>query len=160
MNADVGSPPHTRGIQGYRKTRHLPSGITPAHAGNTAITQVSWPSPRDHPRTRGEYSAAYPFSSYKRGSPPHTRGIPAFFRAYLNQKGITPAHAGNTGNRRKWQALSRDHPRTRGEYQKDWHRPIDRMGSPPHTRGIRLRLWTLRQRVGITPAHAGNTPGR
>ena len=53
--------------------------------------------------------------------------------------------------------MSRDHPRTRGEYPINSFTDSGSLGSPPHTRGILKLAWSPYHRNGITPAHAGNT---
>ena len=94
------------------------------------------------------------------GSPPHTRGILEDSAWEVGKGGITPAHAGNT--RLSWSAISsaRDHPRTRGEYLEVVNRILGGRGSPPHTRGIPSPSHVRAIAIGITPAHAGNTPFR
>ena len=131
-----GSPPHTRGIRPFHLCRVQCPGITPAHAGNTRSTLSQIPGAWDHPRTRGEY-VIIPISDFFRGgSPPHTRGIRTGIRRNLWWCGITPAHAGNTCSGTWFCVGIWDHPRTRGEYSNTSYLKPDRMGSPPHTRGI------------------------
>ena len=117
------------------------TGITPAHAGNTCCpTQKRNREPSrkwDHPRTRGEYKTQSRLIKSIRGSPPHTRGIPAGAGIQTVRRGITPAHAGNTVHPPCLTCLT-------------W-------GSPPHTRGIRGGRKACSLLCGITPAHAGNT---
>ena len=135
-SGSLGSPPHTRGILKLAWSPYHRNGITPAHAGNTCLrtdTTFCW---RDHPRTRGEY-VIIPISDFFRGgSPPHTRGIRTGIRRNLWWCGITPAHAGNTCSGTWFCVGIWDHPRTRGEYSNTSYLKPDRMGSPPHTRGI------------------------
>ena len=92
------------------------------------------------------------------GSPPHTRGIRLIKGANGSQGRITPAHAGNTLFASPYIMLAGDHPRTRGEYFISDPHSRRALGSPPHTRGIPLELSNDMASVGITPAHAGNTP--
>ena len=154
----LGSPPHTRGIRSADIHIGGLGGITPAHAGNTQDSQRTSTAPRDHPRTRGEYISDQGRAITLEGSPPHTRGILLSDPDIRRSGGITPAHAGNTcGNKMSFRPI-RDHPRTRGEYERCFFYQCQGKGSPPHTRGI---LYTEIQRMiffGITPAHAGNTP--
>ena len=91
------------------------------------------------------------------GSPPHTRGIRLNLRDVVCWQGITPAYAGNTREQDTLEALSRDHPRIRGEYTNQMASLQRKIGSPPHTRGILIRPPTLLSRYRITPAYAGNT---
>ena len=131
-----GSPPHTRGILGSGISSLSCSRITPAYAGNTPVPPLLPLPGKDHPRIRGEYYLSTDIRTHKRGSPPHTRGIlfggrnPAFFC------GITPAYAGNTQMGIYLSRLCQDHPRIRGEYEKQRSYRQYQPGSPPHTRGI------------------------
>ena len=152
-----GSPPHTRGILSDIKRRCSSIGITPAHAGNTCTQKKQARQIGDHPRTRGEYLTQTIVVMIYPGSPPHTRGIPISTEATAPAVGITPAHAGNTVLSWHYKLRFRDHPRTRGEYSYTTGRPSHPAGSPPHTRGILLNRRNATLKVGITPAHAGNT---
>ena len=111
------------------------------------------------------------------GSPPHTRGTRIVKNFKLRCIRITPAYAGNTSYSPLKPAGCKDHPRIRGEHPhsccpsapgKDHPRirgehpmPQKRLslflGSPPHTRGTRLRKKEKSLQVRITPAYAGNT---
>ena len=71
--------------------------------------------------------------------------------------GITPAHAGNTVSFLPTAADQWDHPRTRGEYDLRSGDNSRCKGSPPHTRGIPNVGAFSKIKLGITPAHAGNT---
>ena len=73
--------------------------------------------------------------------------------------GITPAHAGNTVSFLPTAADQWDHPRTRGEYDLRSGDNSRCKGSPPHTRGIPNVGAFSKIKLGITPAHAGNTIG-
>ena len=112
----AGSPPHTRGIPEGIATIDVELGITPAHAGNTAMNNGDVTKARDHPRTRGEYYTPSKDGSRPMGSPPHTRGIQLGGVHQPKPGGITPAHAGNTAAGSAAAAAAGDHPRTRGEY--------------------------------------------
>ena len=153
-----GSPPHTRGtpLSGLPVRRVW--GITPAYAGNTWIQLNTYPLVKDHPRIRGEHFLGNKKISYTLGSPPHTRGTPPLVRHNSTQSGITPAYAGNTLPVLVLRIAPGDHPRIRGEHSLgflglSWNR-----GSPPHTRGTRLIMFTKSMIERITPAYAGNTP--
>ena len=152
-----GSPPHTRGIHFGVSVQRRCHGITPAHAGNTALLLADTEVCRDHPRTRGEYCECGTDSIENGGSPPHTRGILESVGVEDKKKGITPAHAGNTRFSCFPLDVRRDHPRTRGEYKLLRKRQRSAMGSPPHTRGIPTISGNAVTIPGITPAHAGNT---
>ena len=53
--------------------------------------------------------------------------------------------------------LSEDHPRIRGKYERAEQRAILALGSPPHTREVRLLNLKAFLAVRITPAYAGST---
>ena len=86
----IGSPPHTWGIQCQRYCMHLCARITPTYMGNT--------------------NRACVWSSLLRGSPPHTWGI--LITSYLTSKsvGITPTYMGNTNRACVWSSLLRGSP--------------------------------------------------
>ena len=69
---------------------------------------------------------------------------------------ITPAHAGNSACPSAIFAMSKDHPRTRGEQACPWHNKRRVPGSPPHTRGTVVSAAVITVYTRITPAHAGN----
>ena len=85
------------------------------------------------------------------------RGILSHSSRLLRINGITPAHAGNTICEAEITLVVRDHPRTRGEYSSFFEKPLEVPGSPPHTRGIPNVGAFSKIKLGITPAHAGNT---
>ena len=104
------------------------------------------------------------------GSPPPTRGTLAIPTAKTDNKGITPAYAGNTSLVTQPMQIRGEHvssnstnantrgspPPTRGTLS-DMSAIASRWGSPPPTRGTHffksMKQWTN----GITPAYAGNT---
>ena len=71
--------------------------------------------------------------------------------------GFTPAYAGNTATRRIPFTFRKVHPRIRGEYLSIFVKNCLNMGSPPHTRGIRVLLGARPAGNRFTPAYAGNT---
>ena len=152
-----GSPPLTRGIPGNIKTLGGATRFTPAHAGNTLPHLPDRRLSQVHPRSRGEYKKHCWERRSRSGSPPLTRGI-------LKKKAIeripyrfTPAHAGNT-NLFRWPVYFPEvHPRSRGEYVIKGTALERRLGSPPLTRGIRVKQLIRAKGDRFTPAHAGNT---
>ena len=72
---------------------------------------------------------------------------------------ITPAHAGKSTDIAPRDASFWDHPRTRGEKMSPTASVAAVVGSPPHTRGKGGADREARRDVGITPAHAGKSPG-
>ena len=53
---DRGSSPHTRGTQNPHTNTHRPTGLIPAHAGNTVQNLTNKGLAGAHPRTRGEHA--------------------------------------------------------------------------------------------------------
>ena len=73
-NADVGSPPLTRGKEVATNTAKRREGITPAYAGKSVVGDLPDLLPWDHPRLRGE-KRFQDYEAYEHwGSPPLTRG--------------------------------------------------------------------------------------
>ena len=115
-SAPRGSPPHSRGIRIPIAARDCQRRLTPAFAGNTHSAGASVAEERAHPRIRGEYFAVFAATWKRRGSPPHSRGIRSCPRTGGLGRRLTPAFAGNTGQRRVDQVEGWAHPRIRGEY--------------------------------------------
>ena len=132
-----GSPPLTRGKPSIRKKPTCSLRITPAHAGKTIsaviINGIFIGSP---PLTRGKQSSSFIFDILPR---------------------ITPAHAGKTGFMEEGIHKYRDHPRSRGENNKQIQEAWIEWGSPPLTRGKRCKRKNCDVTERITPAHAGKT---
>ena len=112
-----GSPPLARGIPAVNVLNFTLPRITPACAGNTNNDFSHFIDRQDHPRLRGEYRKVGIFKQSLLGSPPLARGIPKLDYGISGKFRITPACAGNTECFMLHMALSRDHPRLRGEYQ-------------------------------------------
>ena len=132
-----GSSPRMRGTLTVEHERITSEGIIPAHAGNTPRFR-SPPSPAwDHPRACGEHSYVDQKSKSIAGSSPRMRGTRSFDDPVHRQRGIIPAHAGNTNSRPRRGENRRDHPRACGE-----HGCLQRLaplvaGSSPRMRGTR-----------------------
>ena len=133
------------------------SGIIPAHAGNTGDLTGWTVSKKDHPRTCGEHQIDELVAVPEIGSSPHMRGTLMCWLCSSSSAGIIPAHAGNTVTSPERVSASRDHPRTRGEHSAKTACCIIIAGSSPHMRGTRPSHLHRPQRLGIIPAHAGNT---
>ena len=132
---------------------------------------------QDHPRLRGEQDAFRSGNTCGVGSPPLTRGtVKQLFMAPLGGQGsppltrgtgaivnrigfvirITPAYAGNRIPRYYRLAVTKDHPRLRGEQSPCLLRFSITSGSPPLTRGTVSTNFYLNFFPRITPAYAGN----
>ena len=152
----MGSSPHTRGAP--RAPARIPHLV------------------QDHPRIRGEHRRVRQYASKKAGSSPHTRGalaahllhrrqagiIPAYAgstketpRRFTPGGGIIPAYAGSTWTRLRSGSASGDHPRIRGEHDKDQHTQAMIMGSSPHTRGAPTLRPLHGRRAGSSPHTRG-----
>ena len=151
----LGSPPLARGKAIRRLGKRAGSRITPACAGKSCVPLVAGQKVWDHPRLRGEKSAAACRSVPQRGSPPLARGKARRSANPKPQRGITPAYAGKSINGLYISIRGQDHPRLRGEKSlRSYTNPTNR-GSPPLTRGKGHDIRGFRQIHGITPAYAG-----
>ena len=112
----TGSSPHMRGTPIPLSVLLFPSGIIPAHAGNTRHCSPEQGLSRDHPRTCGEHEGAFYASVMEKGSSPHMRGTHVRSADADAHHGIIPAHAGNTPRIVVVGADIGDHPRTCGEH--------------------------------------------
>ena len=130
-------------------------GITPAHAGKSAVGGLVRGGLVDHPRTCGEKLYVLRDKFAQEGSPPHMRGKGGGGRTIGLVGGITPAHAGKRTIQRDGYDIDRDHPRTCGEKVGFIGSGGRTEGSPPHMRGKASASALIRSSAGITPAHAG-----
>ena len=96
--------------------------------------------------------------AWERGSSPHTRGAPTSSAWGGRPDRIIPAYAGSTSSYPTCELPRTDHPRIRGEHDKDQHTQSMIMGSSPHTRGAPSQLFDGGRQLGIIPAYAGSTP--
>ena len=112
---------------------------------------------RDHPRSRGEYRPVEISLDGDLGSSPLSRGILLAVLLELVEDRIIPALAGNTGVTPAGLRSSRDHPRSRGEYQTWKQVTFYTDGSSPLSRGIPAALTVVAFGDRIIPALAGNT---
>ena len=154
----VGSPPLTRGKGRLCAARPCKAGITPAHAGKSAVICRMAPCARDHPRSRGEKPSPRMDAMASSGSPPLTRGKVLLRYVAHRVDGITPAHAGKRRPAPDEVIRCWDHPRSRGEKFSTFSTCHSQPGSPPLTRGKDVVHRRFRAGDGITPAHAGKSP--
>ena len=120
---------------------------------NEFFLQPRW----DHPRACGENASLSPIRVSRLGSPPRMRGKRQIRPDGTKIGGITPAHAGKTGQRRRRGYRLWDHPRACGENKAFGSVKPKSRGSPPRMRGKRVFEFVLCDGQGITPAHAGKT---
>ena len=153
-----GSSPRVRGTPEPECPRIKTVGIIPACAGNTRASRPGRPCARDHPRVCGEHLVLAYRATIRSGSSPRVRGTPGRGVHAASRRGIIPACAGNTWSWRTAPPRGRDHPRVCGEHVPDMTGAFQTEGSSPRVRGTRIRVNLRRERVGIIPACAGNTP--
>ena len=129
----------------------------PALAGNTLAEALEGPGGEDHPRSRGEYRVHVRRIESDAGSSPLSRGILRSVCGPRGLDGIIPALAGNTLTQCLRHPLTRDHPRSRGEYLSYPYPQNTAEGSSPLSRGIPLENLLHKNIRWIIPALAGNT---
>ena len=152
-----GSSPLARGLHLDPVRRPAPLGIIPARAGFTLASRSATVANADHPRSRGVYHSDYSFSSSTRGSSPLARGLPVPKGTINFEARIIPARAGFTRFSASSGVGLKDHPRSRGVYNKrDQTQTIPR-GSSPLARGLLLLDYDEAPIGGIIPARAGFT---
>ena len=152
-----GSPPLTRGKVSPSFSETTETRITPAYAGKSRESRSHRSTAEDHPRLRGEKSSRLVSPSQILGSPPLTRGKGALPAAWASLDGITPAYAGKRSPTSQAAAISRDHPRLRGEKHILRKHGTRNTGSPPLTRGKVRGVDACLRRKRITPAYAGKS---
>ena len=155
-----GSPPLARGTVVAVCIARPAAGITPACAGNSTRRMTKTRIYRDHPRLRGEQAAAIRTEFFYKGSPPLARGTESFPSPCALRRRITPACAGNSLSAPMKSLGAEDHPRLRGEQDSAAAIMRTALGSPPLARGTDHEFDATYQKLGITPACAGNRSRR
>ena len=130
--------------------------LIPARAGN-----MTWFSRRPkvcpaHPRSRGEHSAAGASLLMRSGSSPLARGTSAEGEEPSIASRLIPARAGNIALAPAAGSAGTAHPRSRGEHETGNYFPSSPLGSSPLARGTCTLPVTIRRRVRLIPARAGN----
>ena len=153
----AGSSPLTRGKRLQSLDLTIDRRLIPAHAGKTPPGLPKVPTPRAHPRSRGENKHKGMAAFALLGSSPLTRGKRLARPPHHTQSGLIPAHAGKTEERDKLAEDAEAHPRSRGENFTPRLEQGQDLGSSPLTRGkpAAPRCQTSRRR--LIPAHAGKT---
>ena len=155
----LGSSPLARGLlpggvprQGHRR-------IIPARAGFTGQLLAQVRGRRDHPRSRGVYTAIRRRTWRTCGSSPLARGLLLkVVEAGIGLR-IIPARAGFTAREIDSAAAPGDHPRSRGVYPPAGRTGPGNRGSSPLARGLPLDTTAQTSAQGIIPARAGFTSG-
>ena len=154
-----GSSPLARGLRAGPGCPAGGPGIIPARAGFTWRRSPRDRHRRDHPRSRGVYSAAATGAASRRGSSPLARGLRAPSRPLGRSAWIIPARAGFTHRRHERPERRPDHPRSRGVYLVRDATLKALGGSSPLARGLRDGVRHGGDAEGIIPARAGFTRG-
>ena len=112
---------------------------------------------RAHPRSRGEHIVNVGCRVFETGSSPLARGTPPREPTSCQRGGLIPARAGNTTSVASRPAMSRAHPRSRGEHEdiRKARRCLE--GSSPLARGTLSYVGLAVCATGLIPARAGNT---
>ena len=152
-----GSSPLARGLPRPRLRWLRRVRIIPARAGFTRRRSRHRSRRRDHPRSRGVYTAAGGVRARPTGSSPLARGLRPGYYWESDYPRIIPARAGFTvsGPTANW--TRKDHPRSRGVYPGRGASTRSTPGSSPLARGLRVTAEALRDALGIIPARAGFT---
>ena len=159
MNDAQGSSPLARGLPAISRPGSIWTRIIPARAGFTNRTADYIRRVKDHPRSRGVYTATLRACQKTRGSSPLARGLPSSGSAGGRRNGIIPARAGFTDRGGGGESSHEDHPRSRGVYW-GWGAVRVRVaGSSPLARGLREHQLNRKEHHGIIPARAGFTKG-
>ena len=133
------------------------AGIIPARAGFTISVDLDGVCAEDHPRSRGVYGLAAAAAEQLGGSSPLARGLLFMVRISFLRGGIIPARAGFTHLSMYRQLAQKDHPRSRGVYNRMAESYYEDEGSSPLARGLRPTTSDPISPRGIIPARAGFT---
>ena len=153
----MGSSPLARGLRRIVLPRNESHRIIPARAGFTTVPSGPIAAEPDHPRSRGVYNINSQITETGIGSSPLARGLPVPKGTINFEARIIPARAGFTRFSASSGVGLKDHPRSRGVYNKrDQTQTIPR-GSSPLARGLLLLDYDEAPIGGIIPARAGFT---
>ena len=176
-NAAKGSSPLARGLPEDEAAAGPRERIIPARAGFTGRGLGVRCGGEDHPRSRGVYVAAAPYShcfedhprsrgvysgtatpkNADKGSSPLARGLRINAKTQDARLRIIPARAGFTSDPLDGVAVAEDHPRSRGVYFPPT-RPLEcPPGSSPLARGLLGPCPGTTPYARIIPARAGFT---
>ena len=136
---EEGSSPLARGLRITYAEAACLIRIIPARAGFTRDGPPRIRPGRDHPRSRGVYTAVARGLCMRHGSSPLARGLRQGRRVRVVNGGIIPARAGFTRPTRSPRTRSGDHPRSRGVYVRVSPPVVSPAGSSPLARGLRSR---------------------
>ncbi len=146
-----------RGARFERFNKNRRTGIIPADAGSTWLSDGRIPYPRDHPRGCGEHRRNGESKREPGGSSPRMRGA-RIARLIVHVKiRIIPADAGSTTEHTCEHTWCSDHPRGCGEHVAVEFGYAVELGSSPRMRGARPGGFQSIYLCRIIPADAGST---
>ena len=154
---DLGSSPLARGLPATALAETAALRIIPARAGFTCTHRSSGIPAPDHPRSRGVYPDEQVRTALARGSSPLARGLRRLCAPGDPHMRIIPARAGFTSCPWRTSGIASDHPRSRGVYEYDVQRLVDKAGSSPLARGLPGSSGPSTESPRIIPARAGFT---
>ena len=114
----VGSSPLARGLRQLGGLDVDGPRIIPARAGFTEDIVAVLPFSQDHPRSRGVYGDSSTDDGVGAGSSPLARGLHFGEDALILARRIIPARAGFTNRTADYIRRAKDHPRSRGVYER------------------------------------------
>ena len=155
--APMGSSPLARGPQKVFYTPGHLAGLIPARAGTTAAAVIEGCGDGAHPRSRGDHCSGVAEGLRYLGSSPLARGPLTCIIDINFARGLIPARAGTTVQRRRARGASRAHPRSRGDHQGVITSQTAREGSSPLARGPLGSQNQYVRSAGLIPARAGTT---
>ena len=152
-----GTSPRARGKRKNRDRRVRGRGNIPACAGKTLMLPNKAGQSAEHPRVRGENHRLTPWLVRKRGTSPRARGkrvMRKFVRVHARN---IPACAGKTAQYRPTCNTVAEHPRVRGENQKQHTCYVPTGGTSPRARGKPNDTSAQATTTRNIPACAGKT---
>ena len=153
----AGSSPLARGLPACRIGAASCGRIIPARAGFTGTLARRSPRHADHPRSRGVYQLNAMKAANYDGSSPLARGLHSLHVLGREPLRIIPARAGFTPSCFSTPCTEKDHPRSRGVYERPLPYGQPRVGSSPLARGLLRDSYKKLPMKGIIPARAGFT---
>ncbi len=118
-----GPSPRARGAGGGEQQSAHDRGSIPACAGSSTRPRTPRPSPRVHPRVRGEQTRGPSDSKPRSGPSPRARGAARSHQPGERDRGSIPACAGSSPTYHLAVACDSVHPRVRGEQEQSPRRP-------------------------------------
>ena len=155
-----GSSPHTWGIRIHYSFPVNYQRFIPTYVGHTPGPTRSPVSHTVHPHIRGAYWYTSASFSASTGSSPHTWGIRRICPFAASRLRFIPTYVGHTGSGTP--ALSRYavHPHIRGAYALGTTGVLGKIGSSPHTWGIRSYSLAASAVMRFIPTYVGHTLDR